>query len=218
MMEEGEPVRPSLVVGEGGDGGEGGKREEVRQYMYIGETCRSAYERGREHMGDIKQLKPSSHLLKHLIDQHEHEEWDKVDIRMETIVFSRSAFERQIMEAVQIQHNRHHHLLNSRAEFNRSAIPRLGMKLGDREFKDKGERDKDEKEETLEAKIRAMRRDRNKERGSKRQTGEPKRKRRKKNPESENEQSADPPTTPGTRHIFPMINNVEKRRGKRQHP
>ena len=42
------PVRPRLVagVGDGGDGecgrGEKEKRTDVRQYLYIGETCRSA--------------------------------------------------------------------------------------------------------------------------------------------------------------------------------
>ena len=49
--------------------------------------------------------------------------------------YTKSAFERQILESVQIQANRHHHLLNSRSEYNRCAVPRLACKLGDKEFK-----------------------------------------------------------------------------------
>jgi hypothetical protein len=171
-----------------------GNKKEVAQYLYIGETCRSAYERGVEHMDDIRQLKPTSHLLKHLVDQHENEDFDFINIRMEIINFSRTAYERQIMEAVQIQHHRHHNLLNSRAEFNRSAIPRLGLKLGDKEYTDKSKEEKDEKEETLISKIRELRKKRNKERGSRR--GEPKRKKMRVDP---------------TEEEFPEINSPQER-------
>ena len=53
------------------------KRKEKR-FLYIGETNRSAYERGLEHQRDIPVCKTSSHMLRHLLDQHEDEEdtWD----------------------------------------------------------------------------------------------------------------------------------------------
>ena len=38
------------------------KRKEKR-FIYIGETNRSAYERGVEHQADIKGCKTSSHML-----------------------------------------------------------------------------------------------------------------------------------------------------------
>ena len=58
---------------------EGNKRIEeekrkIRRYVYIGETNRSAYERGLEHQSDIPSCKTSSHMLRHLIDVHEEEE------------------------------------------------------------------------------------------------------------------------------------------------
>ena len=134
---------------------EGGNTEdEVRKYLYVGETCRSAFERGFEHVDDIRQLKPTSHMLKHLVDKHENENFDEIDFRMEIISFSRTAYERQITEAVQIDHHRYHHILNSRAEYNRSAIPRLGLKIGGRDIKEKGEKEGNEKEEALVQKIR----------------------------------------------------------------
>ena len=68
------------------------------------------------------------------------------------------------MESVCIQQNTHHHLLNSRSEYNRCSLPRLSTKLGDSDFK-KYEKELEEakkKEEGLEARIRSMRKMRNK--------------------------------------------------------
>ena len=66
------------------------------------------------------------------------------------------------MEAVEIQlHRNDNHLLNSRAEFNRSAIPILGLKLGDNEYKErKGEeREEEEREETIMTKIKELKKE-----------------------------------------------------------
>ena len=49
------------------------KRKEKR-YINIGETNRSVYERGLEHINDIPACKTSSHMLRHLLDVHEEEE------------------------------------------------------------------------------------------------------------------------------------------------
>ena len=78
-----------------------------------------------------------------------------------------------------IQSLRSHHLLNSKAEFNRSAVPRLGLKMGDREYKDrkKEEENEQKKEETLEMKIRELRKERQKGRKVSRLNGQPARKR-----------------------------------------
>jgi hypothetical protein len=170
--------------------------DDVPKYLYIGETCRSAYERGFEHIDDIRQLKPSSHLLKHLVDQHEGEDFGQVDFRMEIVTYSRTAYERQIMEAVQIQHHREHNLLNSKAEFNRSAIPRLGLKMGGKEYKEKQQEEKieNEKEENLAAKIRELRKINNKERRPPKAKGEPARKKRKRNLGEDPEEPETPET------------------------
>ena len=78
----------------------------------------------------------------------------------------RTAFERQIEEAVTIQHrSKEKDLLNSRAEYNQSAFPRLVARLGDtekgiKEFEKELKIEK-ENEERLEAKIRQLRKERN---------------------------------------------------------
>ena len=76
---------------------------------------------------------------------------------MKVIWYAKTSFERQIHESVEIQENRHHHLLNSRSEFNRCALPRMMCKLGDRTFK-KNEADM-AREEIQVSKIRELKKE-----------------------------------------------------------
>jgi hypothetical protein len=77
-------------------------------------------------------------MLKHMVDQHEGDDFDKVEFRMKAVKFHKTAFERQVYESVKIQNIREHHdILNSKAEFNRCAIPRLGLKMGDSETRER---------------------------------------------------------------------------------
>ena len=94
--------------------------------------------------------------------------------------FTRSSFERQILESVLIQSSRDHHILNSRSEFNRCAIPRLVTKLGEKEMKQWREKDKEmeKMEEKIEEEIRMLKKERNRERaGHQRRDPKPKRQR-----------------------------------------
>ena len=138
----------------------------MKEYTYIGESSRSCYERGAEHLNDMKQLKPTSHLLQHALDQHSGEQLSEVRYGMRVLQYCRTSFERQILESTTIQQHRGHHILNSRTEYNRCSIPRLSTRLGDKEFKQyEKEIEKEKlKEETLEARIREMRKARKKQR------------------------------------------------------
>ena len=131
----------------------------IRKYKYIGESNRSCYEREYEHQQ--AKLKPGSHMIKHLVDRHDRDNFNEAEFRMKAVRFHNSSFERQIHEAVLIQTNRDQHsLLNSRSEFNRNAIPRLGLKMGDKEYNENG---KEKKEAGIEEEILAMRKEKNKE-------------------------------------------------------
>ena len=133
--------------------------EKIKIFKYVGETARSVFERAREHKNDIEQLKPCSHMLKHLLDQHEGENFGEIVFNLKVVRYCKSSWERQISESVVIQQERHHHLLNSKAEFNRSAVPRLATKIGESQYKKwekENEKDK-EKHEALEEKIRNLR-------------------------------------------------------------
>ena len=107
-----------------------GKREEVALYTYIGESSRSTYERGFEHQKDARDLKTTSHNLKHILEKHPGSGPDEVRFDMKVLRTHQSPFERQIYESAVIQTMRDkHHLLNSRSEYNRCALPRLGIQL-----------------------------------------------------------------------------------------
>ena len=113
---------------------------------------------------DIGACKISSHMLRHLLDQHEKEEenWDKVRFGMRIIKSTRSAFERQILESVTIQKLKNHHITNSKAEYNSCSIPRLSTKLGEKDLEKWRIEDREEleKEATIEEKIRVRKRQR----------------------------------------------------------
>ena len=71
-----------------------------------------------------------------MIDQHEEEEedWDNIKFGMRIIKTTRTAFERQILESVEIQKARQHHIMNNKSEYNRCALPRLTAKLGEKDL------------------------------------------------------------------------------------
>ena len=46
------------------------KEKKIILFKYIGESSRSAYERGWEHVIDMASLNPRSHMLKHAIIDH----------------------------------------------------------------------------------------------------------------------------------------------------
>jgi hypothetical protein len=98
-------------------------------------------------------------MLKHAIDQHEREDPEKIEFRMKVLKYHRTAFERQVSESVEIRNNTKHNILNSKGEYNRCALPRLGLKIGTKEYstaKEDEERE-EEKEGNIEEKIRMMR-------------------------------------------------------------
>ena len=42
-------------------------KENIKRYVYIGESARSGYERLWEHQRSLEQLSPESHMLKHIV-------------------------------------------------------------------------------------------------------------------------------------------------------
>ena len=82
-------------------------------------------------------------MLRHMLEVHEDEERSEIKFGMKVLRYTRSSFERQILESVLIQGSRSHHILNSRAEYNRCPIPRLVTKLGEKEMKKWREEDKE---------------------------------------------------------------------------
>ena len=74
-------------------------------------------ERSFEHLTDFESLSTKSHMLKHAVEMHTKEELYTIKFGIRIIKTAKTSFERQIFESVEIQENRHHHLLNSRSEY-----------------------------------------------------------------------------------------------------
>ena len=75
---------------------EGKEREErirkIRKYKYLGETARSAFERGLEHQDALQKLDSDSHLLKLIADKHQAQKIDEIIFGMKVVQYTRSSF------------------------------------------------------------------------------------------------------------------------------
>ena len=124
--------------------GAGGERE-LKEIVttiptaYIGETSRSICERTKEHWSSYRSRDKDSHLLKH---QELCHKGAPPKFIMRVVNNSRTALERQTREAVRIRRRGGEGaILNSKAEYNRSYIPRLQLEeqscIRERELEEK---------------------------------------------------------------------------------
>ena len=90
--------------------------------IYLGETGRSLYERGKDHWRDYRDGKSDSHMLKH--QKLHHKDSNKPIFHLRPLRFHRTGLNRQISEAVQIGRRKSSQL---QREFNRCKITRLTL-------------------------------------------------------------------------------------------
>ena len=71
---------------------------------------------------------------------------------------ARTAFNWQIGESIEIQNNKHHHILNSKSGYNRYSLPRLSAKLAEVTLAslEKEKREEKEQEDEIKRKIRQL--------------------------------------------------------------
>ena len=69
-------------------------KRDVRKVKYVGESSRSGYDRGYEHLDKLATLNSNSHMLKHMVEEHYMEDFQKVKWGMFITRFMRTAFER----------------------------------------------------------------------------------------------------------------------------
>ena len=155
---------------ENSDLGEKEKLDKIKSlqlFKYIGESNRSAYERGWEHLNDMTTLNPRSHMLKHAVLHHPDKKILDIEFSMRVRKFCKTSFERQILESVTIQQEKNcHHIMNSKSEYNRCSLPRISTKMGEQELKElRQEQDNNKiEEEAINKKIRTLRKELNKSR------------------------------------------------------
>ena len=63
-------------------------KNRIKKYKYIGETSRSVFERGWEHVNDMAQLKSTSHMLKLAVGVHEGEDMNEKKFGMKVVKYS----------------------------------------------------------------------------------------------------------------------------------
>ena len=105
----------------------GENRQKDYKVKYIGETWRTGYERGREHMEDLQQIREGSHMLKHILEDHPGKKMKEIKFGIRIKQTFRSALERQVSEAVSIHQAQRdgYKLMNSKSEYSRCIVPRI---------------------------------------------------------------------------------------------
>ena len=89
----------------------------VKMFRYIGESSRSAHQRGKEHMREITKGKKTHPLVIHFLEEHNG---SRQEILPRVVGLFRTPLERQVWELVEIDSTMaklgHTHCLNSRIE------------------------------------------------------------------------------------------------------
>ena len=95
-------------------------------------------------------------MLKHYIERHNNVELKEMKFSVKVLRSYFSAFERQIGESVYINHylKQGIELMNSKNEYNRCIIPRIGVDLGKDEVLE--EYEENEKERLIKREIQKM--------------------------------------------------------------
>ncbi|KAL9977958.1 hypothetical protein ACROYT_G015427 [Oculina patagonica] len=95
---------------------------QICRHKYIGETSRSAYTRGKEHLRALEQREESSVLWRHCCDIHAG---NIAGFTMNvTGTFQNDAMLRQITESVMINQTKEDQLINTKEEWAYFRIPR----------------------------------------------------------------------------------------------
>ena len=106
---------------------------EGMEASYHGQTSRSAYQRGKEHMDGYRLAKQDNPMYKHRMTEHGHlNKHKKVEFEIKVVSAHRTAISRQVAEAASIINNKDEFVMNSKSEYNGVKIPRLVVEVGDK--------------------------------------------------------------------------------------
>ena len=95
--------------------------------VYVGESSRSMYERGKEHQKDGRDMAEDSHQWKHWANEHSDIEGNP-QFRFKIVASFSDPLTRQLAESVRID-RRGMEILNSRSEYSRCRVPRLQLDM-----------------------------------------------------------------------------------------
>ena len=104
-------------------------KKEGKDMVYVGESSRTSFERGKEHQEDYRKMTEDSHMCKHA--ENEHHGQEKPSFAMKVVKTHFGAFARQVHEAVRIR-RKEAIILNSKGEYSRCQLPRLTVLMGEK--------------------------------------------------------------------------------------
>ena len=104
------------------------------KYVYIGESARNAYSRGREHLRGMSKRDPESVFVEHIVNEHNSDfgEDECCGFRMNVMESHKTAMDRQITEAVKIdmkERNGTENVLNRKTGYRVNGVLRLRSTL-----------------------------------------------------------------------------------------
>lgn len=94
----------------------------TQRNIYKGESGNNAFTRGKKHLSDLSNKSKTSTLWRHCQEIHRGQV-QRFSMKI-TATFRNDAMLRQITEAVQIDRTTKENLMNTRAEWNRTRVPR----------------------------------------------------------------------------------------------
>ena len=89
-------------------------------YVYIGESGRNGYSRGREHLADLAKKSENSVLYRHIKEEHSGVNSDRPKFKMTILSTHKTALDRQVSEAVLI--GRTPELMNKKTEWGHTKV------------------------------------------------------------------------------------------------
>ena len=100
----------------------------------MGESSRSGYERGMNHLDDYKARHEDSHMWGHALTHH----GGRMDLQFKFVIVKtfQKALTRQISEAVRTRKRGEDLILNKKGVFNRCALPELAVKFKSKMWED----------------------------------------------------------------------------------
>ena len=127
-------------------------KEQGKQSDYWGESSRDGYRRGLEHSSDLRNLNPTSHMVRHLVKSHQELDLTQENNRMAQSFFKMqvmrkftSAMDRQLGEALAIARDGgidSPTLMNGCDEYNLCVLPEL-MTTAEVRLKERAKRARD---------------------------------------------------------------------------
>ena len=94
--------------------------------VYIGETSKNAFTRGKQHTRQLQTKDKQSVLYRHLEQDHK-EERETPEFKMKILKSHRSALDRQVTEAIMIDRKERDKLMNNKTEWGHNKMTRMRM-------------------------------------------------------------------------------------------